>query len=416
MIKISVIIPVYNMEQHVEECLDSVLEQSLKEIEVICVDDGSTDRTSLILEKYKLKNKNLKVFHQENQGSGIARNRGIKESLGEYIAFMDSDDKYPDCETLQDLYNAAIVHDVEICGGMYKMINTPSEYGWATPKEYFQNQIVKYEDFQMWGGYICYIYKRTLICNNNILFPNYLRGQDSPFFVKAMITAKVFYAMDRVVFIQRPMLSEEKYTLNKMKDLAKGLRDVLMLADQYKLEKLAYEMIRAIQTKFAAPIERLLEVDDKECQKVIDDINLIMKKMLEEPKVSLITLENRLIRLQHIEKIKNTLMEFTRTGKPIYIYGAGAYGNLLYNEVVQKHGITIKGFIVSKINENSSEYKRIPIIVINSESIETSESLVIVALSEKFKKEVLHSLREYNYKNVIWCTGNDIWAMILNKE
>ena len=93
--KISVIIPIYNSEQFLSQCLNSIINQSLKTIEIICVDDGSKDKSLLILKEYQKVDKRLKIFSQYNKGSGLARNKGIKYSKGKFIAFMDSDDLYP---------------------------------------------------------------------------------------------------------------------------------------------------------------------------------------------------------------------------------------------------------------------------------------------------------------------------------
>lgn len=102
--KVSVIIPVYNTEEYLRECLDSVVNQTLKEIEIICVDDGSTDGSLEILKEYAAKDKRIKVIHQENKGVSYARNVGLTNVIGEYIMFIDSDD-YILPNTLQVLYD-----------------------------------------------------------------------------------------------------------------------------------------------------------------------------------------------------------------------------------------------------------------------------------------------------------------------
>ena len=89
---VSVIIPVYNGEKYLEECLDSIIGQTEKDIEIICVDDGSTDRSGEILEEYSRKDKRIQVFHQKNGGASSARNTGIRHARGRYIYFMDCDD------------------------------------------------------------------------------------------------------------------------------------------------------------------------------------------------------------------------------------------------------------------------------------------------------------------------------------
>ena len=90
--KVSIIIPVYNDEIYVKRCLDSLVNLTLKDIEIIVVDDGSTDNTPAILKEYSKKDARIKIITQENSKQGAARNNGIKNSTGEYISFVDSDD------------------------------------------------------------------------------------------------------------------------------------------------------------------------------------------------------------------------------------------------------------------------------------------------------------------------------------
>ena len=103
---VSVIVPVYNAEKTLVRCLDSILGQTLKEIEVVCVDDGSSDKSSRILDDYLLIDSRIKVIHQDNRGPSSARNLGLDHANGEYISFVDSDD-YISSEMYTDLYHLA---------------------------------------------------------------------------------------------------------------------------------------------------------------------------------------------------------------------------------------------------------------------------------------------------------------------
>ena len=96
MFKISIIIPAYNVGNYLENCLESIIKQTLSEIEILCIDDGSVDNTPEIIESYVSRFKNFKAIQQENRGAGIARNLGILMASGEYVAFMDGDDFYPE--------------------------------------------------------------------------------------------------------------------------------------------------------------------------------------------------------------------------------------------------------------------------------------------------------------------------------
>ena len=88
-LKVSVIVPVYNGEKYIEQCMDSILGQTLKDIEIICVDDGSTDSSPEILERFRRQDKRVRLISQENAGAGAARNRGLKEAGGEYLSLFD---------------------------------------------------------------------------------------------------------------------------------------------------------------------------------------------------------------------------------------------------------------------------------------------------------------------------------------
>ena len=116
MAKVSVIIPVYNVENYIRQCLDSVINQTLKDIEIICIDDGSTDDSGVILDEYASKDSRIKVIHNSNQGAGPSRNLGIQMSCGKYLSILDSDDIF-DLKMLELLFNKAELTnaDITIC-------------------------------------------------------------------------------------------------------------------------------------------------------------------------------------------------------------------------------------------------------------------------------------------------------------
>ena len=151
-ILVSVIIPVYNVERWIRESLDSVCEQALQDIEIICVNDGSPDRSLEILKEYATRDDRIVIIDKENEGVGAARNDGIRAARGEYVAFMDPDDKYPDPDTLKLLYDAAKEHDVLVAGGYFGCINEKSErieksrsyYG----VDFSCSGLTQYKDFQ----------------------------------------------------------------------------------------------------------------------------------------------------------------------------------------------------------------------------------------------------------------------------
>lgn len=115
-IKVSIIIPVYNVDKYIEKCLKSLIAQTLRQIEIICVNDGSTDNSLKILNYYKEKDSRIKVINQNNAGPGKSRNVGIKLAKGDFIGFVDGDD-WVDKNYFEKLYNAAIQYNCDIAAG-----------------------------------------------------------------------------------------------------------------------------------------------------------------------------------------------------------------------------------------------------------------------------------------------------------
>lgn len=113
MVKVSIIVPVYNVEKYIDRCINSLINQTLKDIEIIMVNDGSPDNSVDIIKKYQKKDNRIKLYEKENGGQGSARNLGLKYAKGEYIAFLDSDDYV--CDNMYEtLYNKGIEDELDI--------------------------------------------------------------------------------------------------------------------------------------------------------------------------------------------------------------------------------------------------------------------------------------------------------------
>lgn len=244
--KVSVIVPVCGVEKYLRECVDSILAQSLQDIEIILVDDGSPDNCPAIVDEYAVRDPRIVAVHQENAGPGPARNKGISLATGDFIAFMDPDDLYPSNETLEHLYSAAISSGCDIAGGklwLYKDGEDPKS-GWELPihTNFPHYGIVEYRDFQSPYAYTCYLYRRRFIVENRISFPDLRRFQDPPFFVKAMITAGKFVALDEYTYFYRVECRAVDWLGNgaeKLTDHIKGCTEVLRLANRNNLSRLA---------------------------------------------------------------------------------------------------------------------------------------------------------------------------------
>ena len=190
--KISIIIPVYNTEKYLVKCIDSLLYQSLEDIEIICVNDGSTDNSQKILDNYAKKDKRIKVIHQENKKQGAARNRGMEIATGEYIGYVDSDD-WVDFDYFEELYIAAKKHNLDIALATNVRIgNGKTKKRLKIEKEHVALNLQEKLDLCNQFKNECptnKIYRRKFLIENNIAWPEGVYCEDKIYTLKAIFWA-----------------------------------------------------------------------------------------------------------------------------------------------------------------------------------------------------------------------------------
>ena len=198
MVKISVIIPVYNDEKHLGECLDSVSNQTLDDIEIICINDGSTDSSLEILNEYST-DKRITIITQTNQGSAIARNKGLDIAQGEYIGFLDADDIYINRQSLEIMFDAAKKHDASMISANLKfltqernLISNP-HYKRGTFHYFREESLIEPDEYGIPFYFYKNLYKADLI--EDIRFPDLLRGQDPIFLSKVLSEVDEIYGV-----------------------------------------------------------------------------------------------------------------------------------------------------------------------------------------------------------------------------
>ena len=240
-IKISVIIPVYNCEEYLSKTLDSCLSQDIGDFEIICVNDGSKDSSLKILRDYEKKDKRIVVVDQENTGAGTARNRALKLAKGEFVAFIDSDDWYPDSKVWSTLYSKAKEHGVKAAGGVIERYfdnNVTHFYPDEILHVFSKKCVVSYTDFQFDYGYTGYIFERKMLADNSIGFAERSRFQDPPFLVRALFTADKIYVTDRVTYCYRRENAPKTINPQRLFDAMCGIKDNLVFAKTNSLRKL----------------------------------------------------------------------------------------------------------------------------------------------------------------------------------
>lgn len=215
MAKITIILPVYNVEKYLVQSLESVIHQTLEDIEIICINDFSSDNSLTILEGYSRKDSRIKIINlSKNHGAGYARNIGLKQATGEYIMFLDPDDWYEHntCELaynqiLQNKNDIVIFNYNEFVDGIGKY-NVNCRWRILPFEKVLQNPNIKLKNLQtnfIQNSFIwCEIYSRNLLQKNNIYFPEDISlGEDSPFFVKALVYSDSISVIDKPLYNYR---------------------------------------------------------------------------------------------------------------------------------------------------------------------------------------------------------------------
>ena len=194
--------PVYNDESVIEQALLSVVNQTLSDMELICINDGSTDNTLDILNDYSEKYDFIKVFTQDNQGSGKARNYGMDLAEGEYIGYLDADDYFIDNDALERLYNTAVSNDANMAtGNILHDVDNPGEFVPFRHLEYFkEDKVILPEDYGIPWSFYKSIFKTTFLRDNKIYFPDLLRGQDPVFLAEILAKVDKIYAVATDVY------------------------------------------------------------------------------------------------------------------------------------------------------------------------------------------------------------------------
>lgn len=205
--KISVIIPVYNVEKYLRQCLDSVVNQTYRNLEIICVDDGSKDKSGEILDEYAQKDDRFVVIHQKNQGQAVARNVGMDIATGKYILFVDSDD-WIDLNTCSILIEKAeLIQSDVLCFQFVSVNNSAQRVRAPIPSKFFES----YDDISnrieniLSGSYSpCNkLLRKDFLDSNKIRFIPGLLFEDNPFVFELAMLAKQYDVIPMTLYYYR---------------------------------------------------------------------------------------------------------------------------------------------------------------------------------------------------------------------
>lgn len=252
---LSIIIPIYNVENFLVECLDSVFAQKIADMEVICINDGSTDNSIEIAENYAQKHSNIRVISQSNQGLSAARNTGIRHATGEYVFFLDSDDSLNDASALNEMYILAQKQEADIVV-FNALLNGESPYLSPFPT---QTEAIKGSQLiqlfyncshtlmiPIWG----HLYRRQFLLDNNLWFKEGIYHEDILFTPIAQYLASRAVCHDTCVVNyrwQRPGAITSKETTKHYMDKRNSGRKLFQwFTSNHVSEDVPYRMIFSV--------------------------------------------------------------------------------------------------------------------------------------------------------------------------
>lgn len=213
MAKVSVIIPVYNAEQYLRQCLDSVVNQTLEDIEIICVDDGSTDSSVAILKEYAARDSRVRLIREKNRGAGAARNQGLREANGDYLSFLDADDFF-EPQMLEKAVAQAEAYDAQIVVFDSDQYHMDKRQFVRVPWVMVREDIPPYMPFhyrQLAGNiFLSFVgwawdklYRRDFVEEHRLSFQEQRTTNDMLFVFSALVLAKRIAVVDEVLAHQR---------------------------------------------------------------------------------------------------------------------------------------------------------------------------------------------------------------------
>lgn len=403
--KVSVIIATYNTASYLAECLDSIFSQTLRDMEVVLIDDGSTDDTGVIIKGYKQKHKNLVTRYQENQGAGAARNHGILLASGEYMVFMDPDDKYPNKDCLEKMYLAARQHDVLICGGnILTNDNGVIGSGYRAGEgdmHCSRNKVIEIKDYFYLVGHTRYLFKSEFVKKNRILYANYRRYQDQVFTIKALGLSGRLYELDYPVYEYRINHKQLEIDFDMCLDIFRGFRDTLELICEYDLQLMFERNYESFINGWMPDIVRYAFCGVQGFDEVIEDINELIRGTKWYDKKYLLT-RHRVLEYKHnVAETRLRLEELFESGSPLIIYGAGVNTRKLIFDYKRQMENVI-GIAVSGMVEDDLEIEGIMVRNINAYNYYKSKATVLITPNAAVKDEIIENLKSLKFEHFEW--------------
>lgn len=380
--KITVIVPIYNAELYISKCIDSILKQTYSHLQIILIDDGSTDSSGKICDRYANLDKRVEVYHTTNNGLVAARKLGLQLSNGKYIGFVDADD-YIEPNMFLELYNLMQIYDVDFIHSGYIEKSFNEEKLICN----FEEQIVKFNSFK---DRLDFIYKYILKCPEGVY-----------------ITSSLWSKLFKIEFIKKcyETLSD---TQQYGEDFLCLLKCIMEAQELFLSKKTMYHYnVRANTLSHIKYVDFMLKeiklwncainfFEKYNCIELLkEDLYYFLKKRMTNV---IMSDEQKRIRIPcyFFENIKEIL------GKKIIIVGAGQVGQDYYNQICHYQNCEIVAWIDSKWKEYNFDYAEVREI---EDIINIEYDKIIIAVKEEVVseeiKDILINLGVLK-KNIIW--------------
>lgn len=390
--KITVIIPVYNTERYIEDCLHSILEQSFTDFEVLCINDGSTDNSEKIVAEMAEDDCRIKLIsNEQNRGLSYARNIGIREAKGDYVIFVDSDDTIKE-NAIEELYNLAVCHQTDIVLSVvagrkpYREVLEP-----INGTEYLKMNLLNNRFNEI---VVANLYSTFFLRENNLWFEEDIFHEDNLFSFQTIISAKRLICINREFYFYRE--NQNSITLTQKSDcLNKRLGSMT-----YVIERLFAIQQRESDYTIKKCIEKYIQINSSSLLKLYRTLEYVDESMLGNKYNTAILrmITVALYRGMYPDKLSKETMKSIYKFAAIYIYGAGEKGQGLC-ELLEERGITISGYIVTW-KPDVKDINRYPIYGIQSILERKDEVLILIANVHNYQ-EMEQTAVKYGFKNII---------------
>ena len=416
MVKVSILIPVYNSIKYLKQCVDSVLNQTLEDIEIICIDDGSTDGSEIMLDNYASDDARVKVIHKANSGYGASMNIGLDEAKGKYIGVVESDD-FIDPKMFEILYDCAEKSGVHVVRAQY-FDYTEQEGAMehtlfdgvpeAEIKQPPYNKIVSTIDFpDILQGYV---YLWSSIYDNSFLNTNGIRFNETPgaSFQDIGFTYKVNLAVEKMMFISNPLYyyrrdneNSSVYSKNKVYCVCDEFKEIWSYLKEHQsfFEKYKYYIPSAQFRRYGETRGRLCDTERMmfNCKMFCDFDELEDDGVLDPDYWSYDAwddfngqkdrFETALVDVNNY----NSFIRYLKLHGDVYIYGAGKVCKQVLDII--NNQVSIKAIIVSSLDNNPNSLNDIPIINLNKYLEDKKDNdLIIISVKDDDQHRITRRL------------------------